>query len=383
MKILDTIRLMEWIGPDRVRGYSVVLAIAFLPLIVHCYNLALTSGVDFASFWAAGQLAWRDPILSYSLSSLASLQTWVASDQINPFSNPPPFLLVVSPFGLLPFWLALPVFVASTLGFYLIASRWLRAFWPSVAFTPTIMCICGGQNGLLTGGLFLAAASLLERRPFIAGLLLGGLIIKPQLAILVPIAFIFGNFWRAFWGAATSSLGLLAISWCVFGTRTFVAFSDALAFQQTVLFDQSLQLKMQTVFTQAIHLGAPVLAAASLQIAVGSVAAIIVAMVWRTNLKTDAKFSVLAACTPFATPYLYGYDLSLMLLPIVWLARRGPPLPWERAVIVLVFLSPLLAAATAPSLGFNPGLAANALLLACVLRRVRAQSGHHPRPVGP
>jgi hypothetical protein len=127
---------------------------------------------------------------------------------------------------------------------------------------------------------------------------------------------------------------------------------------------------MQTVFTQAMRLGAPTPLAAGLQVAAAAVAAAIVAVVWRSKRDVETKFAVLTACAPFATPYLYGYDMCLLILPIVWLARRGAPLPWERLVIGCAFVSPLFSVPLAGVLGFNSGVVVNALLLACVLRRV-------------
>ena len=60
----------------------------------------------------------------------------------------------------------------------------------------------GGQNGTWTAALFGGGLSLLERRPLLAGGLLGLLIYKPQLALLIPVALLAGRHWRAFAAAA-------------------------------------------------------------------------------------------------------------------------------------------------------------------------------------
>ena len=65
--------------------------------------------------------------------------------------------------------------------------------------------------------------ALLGRRPVIAGLLLGALVVKPHLALLVPFWLAAGGQWRAFLAAGASALCLLAISWLAFGTGTMLA----------------------------------------------------------------------------------------------------------------------------------------------------------------
>ena len=56
----------------------------------------------------------------------------------------------------------------------------------------------------LDGGLFGGGLSLLERRPLLAGGLLGLMIYKPQLGLLIPVALLAGRHWRASKGVAVS-----------------------------------------------------------------------------------------------------------------------------------------------------------------------------------
>src|SRR5258706_16321345 len=61
-----------------------------------------------------------------------------------------------------------------------------------------------GQNGTWTAALCGGGLSLLERRPLLAGGLLGLLIYKPQLGLLIPVALLAGRHWRASKGVAVS-----------------------------------------------------------------------------------------------------------------------------------------------------------------------------------
>ena len=77
--------------------------------------------------------------------------------------------------------------------------------------TPAVFVnAVGGQNGTWTAALFGGGLGLLDRRPIIAGSLLGLLIYKPQLGILIPIALLAGRRWQAL--AAAAATGAAASS---------------------------------------------------------------------------------------------------------------------------------------------------------------------------
>jgi hypothetical protein len=363
---------MRWFGADRARGYSIALLIGMTPFLAYFFWVAFTANADFAGFWSAARLAWRDPALSYDWRATREVTPWIAAGHILPFAYPPPFLLAVAPFGLVPYAVGFVLFGVLGLGVYLAATRSLGALWPSLAFPAVAYSLIVGQNGLLTGGLFLAACSLLDRRPYLAGGLFGLMIVKPQLAILVPVALVCGGRWRAVAGAAAAALGALALSLAVFGSESFAAFLNSIVASKALMFQHAVQVKMQTPFAMALSLGASEPAAAVLQVLAAALAATIVAVAWRSDAATEAKCATLAAAAPFATPYLFGYDLPLLFLPILWLARQDEPLPWERPILGLAFLSPMLATFMAGA-GVNLGCLVNAALLSCVARRLRQE----------
>jgi hypothetical protein len=111
------------------------------------------------------------------------------------------------------------------------------------------------------------------------------------------------------------------------------------------------------------------------------IAAWVVVRAWRSPIDHRAKIAVLIAATPLAAPYLYEYDLVMLIWPIVWLARlaaRG----WERAIIGMAFIMPFAAQPIAlAGLGVNPGAMANGLLLFAVARRALAMPPTAARPV--
>ena len=65
----------------------------------------------------------------------------------------------------------------------------------AAAFPAVLVNIGHGQNGFLTAALLGGALLLLDRRPWLAGVLIGLLAYKPQFGVLIPIALLAGRRW--------------------------------------------------------------------------------------------------------------------------------------------------------------------------------------------
>jgi alpha-1,2-mannosyltransferase len=289
----------DWFGSDRALGYSRAIVLLYVPFLLYYYWAIAFGphGCDFAAFWAAGRVAWHDAALAYDQRSIQALQSWIEPSRWLPFNNPPPFLFVVAPFGLLPVKLAQPLWVIATLSLYILACRGLIGLWPSLAFTPVFANCATGQNGLLTGALFIGAISQLERRPFVSGLFFGSLVIKPQLALLIPIALLAGRQWRAFVGAAVSSLGLLVLSYVVFGPRVFPSFLLGTTVSKAILVSGVHALKQPTLFEPALALGANLTLATAIQALLTLLIAGVVGWAWRRDGTLVEKGAILATAT--------------------------------------------------------------------------------------
>lgn len=210
--------------------------------------------MDFISFWVAAKLAIGgnfaaayDPVAHEPFQRALE-----ATGGLSGFVYPPPFLIAVMPLGLLPYGVAAGAWVVGTFVLYLLAADRLAgdARWQATAFPPILMNGIIGQIGFLTGAIFIAAASQLQRRPILAGALFGCLVIKPQLGLLLPVAFIAARAWKAFAGAACSVLLLLLFSYLIVGGETFVATANALSDQATLVFSSPLSFyKMTSIYT--------------------------------------------------------------------------------------------------------------------------------------
>jgi hypothetical protein len=317
--------------PNRLAPITVRLAalgIGFVVIFSLVVNLSDQRQMDFIAFWAAGKLVLAGDVLSaYDVEAHKQVQMTVKNFKgLMPFAYPPPFLFVVTPFGLLPY--ATSALVWAGLGYliYLLAAQRLGpgAGWTAAAFPPVLIDGIIGQNGMLTGSIFILGTSLLKRHPLWAGLVLGCLVIKPHLAVLLPLALAAGGYWRAFAGAAISSTGLALLALLVFGVEAYAAFLEQMPLFSSIVAKGLVGWhKMASVFAALRLVGAGEVFAWSAHILIAVAAAVMVGIVWRSDADLDAKAAMLGAASALISPYLYQHDTMLLIVPFVWLARDG------------------------------------------------------------
>jgi len=94
----------------------------------------------------------------------------------------------------------------------------------AAAYPAVIINFGHGQNGLLTAGLFAGALATLDHRPWIAGVLFGLLIYKPQFGLMIPLALLASGRWRTIVAAAATMALLVLTTLLVFGPEIWGAF---------------------------------------------------------------------------------------------------------------------------------------------------------------
>jgi hypothetical protein len=303
--------------------------------------------IDFLSFWAAGQLTIHGhPSLAYDYKVHRAVEASVAHlAGPMPFPYPPPFLLAVVPFGFQPVWLAYLLWSVVTIGLYVAATRKLLPTIYALAHPAAFMNAVGGQNGFLTCSVFAAGTSLLEKRPFLGGLVLGLLVCKPQLALLLPVAVIAGRHWRAIYGAALSSTALLAIAAAFFGLSSYSGFfKTAGEFTGFMAASAWRWNQFASVFGLARYAGVPQTPALLLH---GLCACAAILVTWRAwSARMPQRVPILASASLLMSPYLFTYDSLLLVISLAWFVREREPLR-----LAFLWLGSLAAAVAAMGLG--------------------------------
>ncbi|BBI20039.1 hypothetical protein EKJ_08860 [Qipengyuania flava] len=369
---MDWLRRADWLTHERVRGYALLLVLASLVLVGVSFWRAMPPGTtDFLAFWGAGQLtAAGDPAAAYDLAAQQRVQSATGSSGWFAFVNPPPFLFVVAPLGVLPLPIAWAAWVALTWGLWCwVGIRAFPRLWPLVLAYPGALIAAGhAQTGLLTGALLVLAAHELSHRPRIAGAAIGALVIKPHLAVLAPFWLAAGGRWRAFAAAGLTAAGLLAAAWLTFGTATMLAYTDSWAASRQLVerLDPAFMLRMSTAFAQLRLLMGDGIALVGAGLSAALALAVALTGWRRVPGDTSAVAAAVLAATALASPYLFNYDLPFLVYPTLWLVLQGLERgfrPYEKLALVLLYFAPYATRAAAFPIGVNlMPLAALALL---------------------
>jgi hypothetical protein len=390
----------NWLNRRRVTVYAAILlgleVLAFLFVVAGTHGwivpLKEPNTTDFVSFYAAGSLADAgnaqaayDPV-RHLAAEVAATEPGIRHVI---FVYPPVFIMLCALLARLPYLAAFTVFEGLTL----IPCLWVlrriageqgwMAFIPLLAFPAMAIDIGIGQNALLTAVLFGGATLLIDRRPWVAGLLFGALCYKPHFGLLVPLALVAAGRWRAVAGAALSALSLVALSAAALGWQSWEAFIVAITGSHTTYESGQIDFAAFVSSFGAVRLigGGPALAYA-VQGAVSLAAAALVMVVWRRNLSLPVRAATLASATLVALPLILFYDFVMAGVAMAWLVRAGKQdgfLPWEKLILAIVFVTPMLSRGIGTALHLPIATVAGYSLLAlCAKRAWREYSLTHP-----
>jgi len=387
--IWQGLRSGRWLTAARIRGYSLIL-LAFC-VVVAAGWIALSDGLidrngkplgtDFSNVYAAGTLTWqRRPADAYAPALQHAEEKAVFGREV-PFFGwhyPPFFFAIAFVVAAFPYAWGLAIWVAASLAAYLAA---MRAILPrpetlliAAAFPGVFINIGHGQNGFLTAALLGGALQLLDRRPWLAGVLIGCLTYKPQFGILIPVALLAGGRWSTIAAAAATVAALLAVSFATLGGGVWHAFADSMTFTQTVVLEQGGTgwEKIQSIFSAARMWGASVHGAYAAQAALALTLAATLAWLWHGDAAFELKASALATASLLATPYVLDYDLVVLAVAIAFFARHGLSRgfrPFEISLLAAAWMVPLLTRAIAGASGIPLGLLVLSTLYVFTLRR--------------
>jgi hypothetical protein len=330
---------------------------------------------DFVNVWAAGRLVLEGhPAAVYDWPAHKLVEEAAVGHAFGGYFGwhyPPTFLFVAAALSLLTYATAYAIWVFGTFPIYLAAIRAIvgerTGYLLAAAFPALLANFIVGQNGFLTAGLVGGALVLLPRRPIVAGLLLGLLTYKPHLGLLFPIALVAAGYWRAFFTAAMVAVLMAVAAWFAFGSDTWQAFFANIGHtSQAFLSDGWADWgKLQTAFGLTRMLGGGETLAWAVQGAVALVAAIAIALLWRSRTAYEIKAAALATGAMLATPYLYTYDLVVLAVPLAFLFRLGRVrgfLPHEMAGIGVACLLVLIFPFVKAPVGFAALLVVAALI---------------------
>ncbi|HEY2598181.1 MAG TPA: glycosyltransferase family 87 protein [Candidatus Dormibacteraeota bacterium] len=335
---------------------------------------------DLTFYYAAAKIGlshgWQHIYdLRLQQEALDALGSQIQIAELARYISPPPVAWLAMPLTLLPFQVAYFVWSALLLGalgwtWYLVAPGAGRLRWihlaAAIGWLPVIYGLQLGQPGLFLALSVAGCYALLQRdRPFWAGVALGALVLKPQLAFLVPAALLVSGRYRAFWGSVVAIGALAFVAALSVGPSGIAAYQDRLAFAAGVPVNRELTIA-------GIIGNVPVARVIQVLLAIWALV-----LVYRLRGRGDEWIFIPALVGGLvASPYLHLDDLVMLGLA-GWLYLRTSPRPgWSWiAVIALV-----ITAEAIPFWGPVP-LIAGELLALMLLSLLPRQPIHVSAPV--
>jgi len=293
---------------------------------------SLVIGRDFLNFWMYGRAAWLpDPSRFYDPRLYnAALDAFLGAGYPGQnWSYPPSIMLLAAPFGRLGYLPALAIWTACGLGVFVwVVQRHLadrRLLIPILLSPAAIFCLMSGQSSLLTAAMLLTIFASLDRRPLLAGLLIGVLTLKPQVGLFFPLLLAASGRWRVFAVASVTAVAIAATTAIVFGPQVWIDFVlKGLPAQNLVLADPERVATpfYPTIFMNVRGINASYATAMAVQacFTVFAAGAVIYAFRYRRDADPQLLAALFFACTICGTPYLLAYDtlaatcLAVMLL---------------------------------------------------------------------
>lgn len=386
---MGALRNGTWLDTARTRRIALVCLLVTIASITFLFATANGTldwlgrplGTDFSQLWTAGTMVWdgRAAAVWDWPSHFAVQQAFHGSKTVDLFGwhYPPPFLLIAAALATMPYVPALILWQAATLApLTVMAQRYLkrRDAWLYVLAAPvTLVCLVHGHNGFLTALLLGGGLILLDRKPFLAGLLLGCLVYKPQFALVIPLLLLVTGQWRAILGAAVASLALIGLTLAIWGWPVWQAFLDSLPLTREIIIEQGKTgwEKIMSPFSAVRSWGLAIGPSWVVQAIVTLIA--IASTLWLAAKSRPAlRNAATAAAVLIATPYVLDYDYVVLMLGVAFLWKDGEEHgweSWEKSLLSLVWIAPLFARALAEATLIPLGLMTALTVLAIAVRR--------------
>lgn len=370
-----------------VTGCLLVAIFAFSPNFrAQSQRLEAPFAGDFLQEWIGGRIVLQgdtsrmyDPAYAQSLEHDASVVgfAWDESYYL-PIVYPPFYYALVSPLSLLPFELAACVWAIAMVLALLMA--WLlmrrlavecmglsasdeRVDWllPSaLLFMPLIESLTSSQKGSLLLLILVGTYYLLNKnRGFAAGLVFGLIAFKPHLALPIAIAMLWKRQWSFVLGGLTT--GAILVTICLAMGRDvceqYVEFSlHAGDYMQNSGYDLTKSHTLRGFFALLFgDAASPFVVIATWIASIAIIAVVVYALRGRldtTSPQFANQFFVLIIAMILLSPHLYTYDLTMLLLPLGWMACEAISRPraehhdrytWAIAMFCLAGLSTQIA----------------------------------------
>jgi glycosyl transferase family 87 len=364
--VMNSRRAWSWLG----------LAVVVMALLVDLLHHPQHVGIDFHTYLAAAmvglQQGWSHV---YDQALVAAAQKHLVPGQYTqPFLSPPTVAWLAAPLTVFPYWTAFGIWAVFSFLAFAAALAWSGvssgvARWIAVvgALAPwwVLHAVNLGQIvPLVAAGVVVTWRLMREDKEIAAGVLLSVIFLKPNTAILVPVALLVAGRYRVFaaWLAAGAVLAVIAL--LVLGPHGLSGYVNQL---------RSPLPSGADALTLKGAIGATGVVAAVLRVLI---VGMVLATAYRLRASPGLVVPIGIVGSLIVSPYLHASDLCLLAAAawMVWEERTNVAWRIALALVWLVASPFLFLPSGSPGLSRWP-LIESALLLALVVAAWRPLTG--------
>jgi Glycosyltransferase family 87 len=242
-----------------------------------------------------------------------------STDVLRPFVRPSFYALLLAPLALIPFKTAFWIWIAAQSALLIGCWAWgFRRFGPNAlvfaAFSlPGPLGVASGQDCVILLALFILAWELTDReRPVAGGAVLALMLIKFHLILLWPVALLLQRRWKMLGGFCAVALGEACVSLALGGTQGARTY---LALLQNKSLDRLSPSKELMICFQGLTANLGIESPAWTIAIIAAIFLLFTFAVYKAPLWK--MFAVTAVASLLVAPHVYGYDATLLLLPLL------------------------------------------------------------------
>jgi hypothetical protein len=158
--------------------------------------------------------------------------------------------------------------------------------------------------------------------------------------------------WTTIAAAAVTVLLSTIATWIAFSGNTWLAFRTSLTFSRTIVLElgNSGWEKFQSAFSAVRAVGGGIVLAYWVQGMLTAIVFAVVLWLWRAGVDWRLKSAALLTAALLGTPYVLDYDMVVLAPALALFVSHGLErgfAPWERSILALVWMVPLLARSVA------------------------------------
>jgi hypothetical protein len=293
-------------------------------------------GADFVHFYTLGHLAASQRIDTiYNMAALHEAQVALvpaSKPDLYPTVYPPQAAILFAPFSGWSYRQALLIWSALTIALYavIVWYSWRRiggqasdaalVFVAASAFPPFWSLVLYGQITIVILVAWWLGWLALERgRSWLAGVAFGILALKPQFGIPLAVIVLAGREWRMLAGALSSVVAQAAAVWLMLGASAFTGFAASIPI--TVAHADWLESKPYMSHSlRAVTRLLPDWAGLPLWAALVGIVLWYTVKAWKSEAPLRVRLGVVILASVLVNPHVIIYDVTLLVLPLVWFA---------------------------------------------------------------